>query len=40
MIVSVVHWYDGEKLQVDFGHEETALVKTSQIVDYSEAAAY
>jgi hypothetical protein len=24
---------DGEKLQVDFGHEETALVKVSQVVD-------
>jgi hypothetical protein len=24
---------DGEKLQVDYGHEETALVKPSQIVD-------
>ena len=24
---------EGEKLQIDFGHEETALVKTSQVVD-------
>ena len=24
---------DGGKLQVDFGHEETALVKPSQVVD-------
>jgi hypothetical protein len=24
---------DGEKLQVDFGHEETAMVKVSQVVD-------
>lgn len=24
---------DGEKLQVDYGHEETALVKVSQVVD-------
>lgn len=24
---------DGEKLQIDFGHEETALIKTSQVVD-------
>jgi hypothetical protein len=24
---------DGEKLQIDFGHEETALVKVGQIVD-------
>jgi hypothetical protein len=24
---------DGSKLQVDFGHEETALVKVSQVVD-------
>jgi hypothetical protein len=24
---------DGEKLQIDFGNEETALVKTSQVVD-------
>jgi molybdopterin-binding protein len=23
---------DGEKLQVDFGHEETALVNASQVV--------
>jgi hypothetical protein len=30
---------EGEKLQIDFGHEETALVKTSQIVDQSDATA-
>ena len=24
---------EGSKLQVDFGHEETALVKSSQVVD-------
>jgi hypothetical protein len=30
---------EGEKLQIDFGHEETALVKTSQVVDQSDATA-
>jgi hypothetical protein len=24
---------DGEKLQIDFGHKETALAKVSQVVD-------
>lgn len=24
---------DGEKLQIDFGHEETALVKVSHVID-------
>lgn len=24
---------DGEKLQIDYGHEETALINASQIVD-------
>jgi molybdopterin-binding protein len=28
---AIVH--EGKHLQIDFGHEETALVKASQIVD-------